>query len=938
MSSTRSHRAGRLGLAVIAAGSVIGLSPYGVLPQAAAAGSSVTKSKTVERIYLDNGKKKVVDKRTVHLTVDDTTNLRSLQQIQVSWSGAHVTGGVANDPNSDAALNEEYSFDLFECRGVDSTKVPKKDRISPDTCWTQFADERFVDSFSGVPAWQSDMFAPRNERAASVYAMRVKKQPKSCSNQLIGVAAQRWVPYVGADGKRYPGGPDGCAGLAPEATPENLSSLTLPSNETFGVTNTQGRGQALFDVFTAEDHASLGCSKSVPCSLVAVPIEGISCDAAGAKLPAKDRPQGADADDAKQECETAGTFKPGEQLSNIEASGSAAVDGALWWSASNWRNRISVPLTFAPADNICDVVGHQTPQDVYGTELMVQAMTQWAPHFCLNPKLFDLKHVQTPEPEARTLLNAGGIQAAITSDPPTAGFVKPVVQAPVAITGFGIAYDVDGEDGQPVGHLNLDARLLAKLLTESYPAQQIVKSAYPASADGTETLSNNPLNITQDPEFQALNPGIPTTTANAAATLLTVSNGSDLMQALTSYINSDAEARAFMDGQPDPWGMRVNPFYEGMTLPVSTWPVLDTFEPLDSYQLGLNDCLYADPVPYLPQVASPQASLFNISQDMQFAIAQSQTKCVLPSPNPGDLTGAKLVADGRQIPGHRFMLGTVSLGDAEREGLHLASLQANSPADSGSKFSGPAGRTFVAPTGTGMRAASRLLKPDAKTGAWPIPYTAIRSHAKAAAAYPGTMVVYADIPTTGLSASQARDYADFLRFAAHAGQQQGASQGDLPAGYLPMTAANGAGDLVRYTNCAANDVQSQSGKLPSLTGPACPSRGGGGGGGSSPPPSQGGTGTSPSGGSTGGSAPAPPPAPTTPTVTQPSNPEPAPVVATTAAALGITPMVSSGFAHAFGTMLILIVLIAAGTAAFVRALVPVRRRGRLDPATRPGIA
>jgi hypothetical protein len=919
------RRACRGALALLTASTVLGLVPAAMLSSATAApAGAVTKSKTVERIYVDNGKKQVIDKRTVHLTVNDTTNLRSLQQIQVNWSGAHVTDGVANDPNSDAALNEEYSFDLFECRGIDSTKVPKSKQLSPDTCWTQYADERYIAGYAGYPAWRADYYATPADRKAVVNALPVKKQPKSCANQLIGVETQHWLPYVGSNDKTYPGGPDGCAGLAPEATPDNLSSLTLPSNETFGVTGKNGSGQALFDVFTAEDHASLGCSQTVPCSLVAVPIEGISCDPDGSALPKNDRPDAADAADATKECETNGNFTPGEQLANVETSGAAAVDGSLWWSASNWRNRISIPLTFAQADNICDVVNKQVPQDIYGTELMVQAMTQWAPHFCLNPKLFDLKHVQTAEPEARTLLNSGGITAAITSDPPDGGFTKPVVQAPVAVTGFGIAFDVDGADGQPEAHVNLDARLLAKLLTESYPAQEIVKSAYPADADGTETLSNNPLNITQDPEFQALNPGIPASTANAAATLLTLNNGSDVMSALTTYINDDPAARAWLNGAPDPWGMRVNPNYQGITLPVNTWPVLDTFEPLDSYKLGLNDCLYADPVPYLPQVASPQASLFNIGQDMQFAIAQSQTTCVLPSPNPGDLSGAKLVADGRQVPGHRFMLGTVSLGDAAREGLHLASLESDSSISGTAKFTSAAGQTFVPPTDASMAAAAKLLVPDQKSATWPIPYPKIAT-SKGAAAYPGTMIVYADVPTTGLNAGEARDYADFLRFTAGTGQRSGPKPGELPAGYLPMTKANGLAPLIHYTQCAANDVANQAGKVPAVSGGAClpvtvaeP-------GGSSPGSTTTGGG-SPSSTSTGGSSGTTPPPPPSPTVvtTPPTSTTP-PDVALSAAPLGITPMVSAGFAHALATTLVLLLLIAGGTAAFVRAVIPWRR-------------
>jgi hypothetical protein len=877
-------------------------------------GKSASKSRSVDRVYIDGGRTKVQDKRTVHVTVSDTKDLRSLQQIKVSWSGAHVTDGVASDTNSDYAQNEEYSFDLFECRGVDSSKAPKGERLSPKTCWTQYADERFLDGYDSYPAWQSDAYAPAAARRSIVDAQNKSKQSSTCVSQLLGTETQRWLPFIGSNGRKYPGGPDGCAGQAPEASPDNLSSLALPSNETFGVTNAKGKGQASFDVFTAEDHASLGCSSTVPCSLVAVPIEGISCDPAGSKLPAKDRPDAPDRATATTNCETKGNFKPGELLGNVEQSGAAAVDGTLWWSASNWRNRLSFPLTFAPADNVCSLVSKQRQLDIYGSELMTQATTQWAPHFCLDRKLFNLKHVQTPEPEARNLLSSNNVHAALTSDAPTNGYSTPTVNAPVSVTGFGISFDIDDNKQQPVARLRLDPRLLAKLLTESYPAQTFVKSTYPATTAGLDTLSNNPINIGADPEFKALNPGIPAPEVDAAATLLALNTQSDVMYALTSYINADPEARAWLNGKPDPWGMRVNPNYQGMKLPVESWPLLDTYEPTDEYQPGKNDCLAADPVPYLPLVAAPTAALFSIAQDMEFAISQSQTTCSLPSPIPGSTAGAKLVANGRQSPGHRFMLGVVSLGDARRYNLRLASLETQSTSSGATKFSSAKGRTFVAPSDASLRTTADLLKPDKTTGTWPISYTRLRTRKAAALAYPGTLVVYASIPTSGLPADDATAYADLLDFTAGAGQVPGLAQGDLATGYLPLTAKNGLAGMMLYTKRAAVAVAQQAGARPSLTKIAKIVHTG------STESSSGGVSSSGSSASgSGGGGEGPPVA--LPTASAASNgpksapsPSVAPAPSTTSVALGHTGAVGAGFGRELFPAIGLLLLVAGGTA------------------------
>src|SRR5436305_2507848 len=125
------------------------------------------------------------------------------------------------------------------------------------------------------------------------------------------------------------------------------------------------------------------------------------------------------------------------------------------------------------------------------------------------------------------------------------------------------------------------------------------------------------MNITHDPEFQALNPQVaPSSSGNfGAATLLMLSSDSDVVHALTAYIDADREARAWLDGQPDPWGMVVNPNYKGIDLPVDTWPLLDTYEPRDIYT-DSNPCLQQNPVPYLPLVASPTTRLASISLNL----------------------------------------------------------------------------------------------------------------------------------------------------------------------------------------------------------------------------------------------------------------------------------------------------------------------------------
>lgn len=606
------------------------------------------------------------------------------------------------------------------------------------------------------------------------------------------------------------------------------------------MTGTNGTGSTEFDVLDATENAALGCSSTVACSLVAVPVMGINCDAEVSPAPTAAE---------LAQCEATGASQPGAVDSQPgENPYDLTVSGFLWWSPSNWQNRITVPLTFAPAPGDCPVVSSNNTVTVDGSELLVQATSQWVPYFCLgdDSETFTVDHDAMGDPQARDNLANGSVEAAFTSDAQPLGYGRPVVNAPVAVTGFTISFSIDGADGEPITTLELTPLLLAKLLTNSYPVL-LPGEANPA-------LDGNPLNITDDPEFEALNPGIPQdgTGYFDASELVSMSEGSDVIEALTSYINDDPAARAWLNGTSsgEPAvcnssgvyqagatdacpAMKVNPAYQGISLPVDQWPLLSTWEWPGNAQVQY--CLQEGPEPFDTMVAAPLGALEDVSQSMQFHDANSTTTCTPDAPDvPNSLT-----ATGTQAPGQYFMIGITPLADDDRYGLQAAELQTTSG-------------TFVAPSDASLEVATDLLQPDPTTGTWPIPYNNFETPA-GVSAYPGTLVVYAAVPTSGLSAADATDYAALLTFAAGPGQTPGSGVGQLPSGYLPLTAADGLGGLAAYTLAAAKDVAAQNGQVPPLT-PAAggsSSDGSGASGGSLGSGASGGSSSSGSGGSSG---------------------------------------------------------------------------------------
>ncbi len=99
----------RLVLLAILVGSTVGLiAQAGATAPATGGAGAFSKTETITREFLVNGAEQVVDTRTVTLKVSQTVNLRGRQEIKVSWSGAHPTGGIVAN----------QKFDRGPARGV----------------------------------------------------------------------------------------------------------------------------------------------------------------------------------------------------------------------------------------------------------------------------------------------------------------------------------------------------------------------------------------------------------------------------------------------------------------------------------------------------------------------------------------------------------------------------------------------------------------------------------------------------------------------------------------------------------------------------------------------------------------------------------------------------------------------------------------------------
>ncbi|NTW39467.1 MAG: hypothetical protein HGA44_06190, partial [Cellulomonadaceae bacterium] len=577
--------------------------------------------------------------------------------------------------------------------------------------------------------------------------------------------ASHLLPFRAANGTVYPS----CS----EATipPESAVDGALPAAELTAYTQTDGTGSVEFEVRTATENESLGCSDTVACSIVVIPIMGISCA------------------DTNAQCLKENSYAPGStnDSNDGQAGASGAVTGRYWWAASNWRNRFSVPVTFALPPDTCDVLDSRAPVQVNGSELLNQASLQWAPAYCLRSDRFKLRHNRMSESQALHLLETGDGVAAFVTDPATSSTAT-LGYAPTAVSGFAVGYAVDLPDNAgELATLRLTPRLLAKLLTQSYPA--LPNSGHPG-------IENNPINLLVDPEFTALNPGLSTITQEAAATILSLSIPSDVISAVTAYIAADDEAMAFMRGEKDPSGMVVNPAYKDQPLPVADWPLLDTW-----VKPSQDSCESQITTPYGNRLAAPVSSITKVAEAVLDAWPNVQTKCT-----GGSATiPLKVSRLDRQPFGTRFMLGIVSLGDAERYGLRTASLRT---AGTG------ASATFVAPSTTSMAAALSAASQTAPGAAFTIDRDALSP-----TAYPGTMIIHTAAKLTGLDTADAAHVSQLIEVATTEGQVLGSANGELPSGYLPITSTGSTAALYASAQVVAGAIARQSGPIVTTTTP-----------------------------------------------------------------------------------------------------------------------
>ncbi|MFE6486081.1 hypothetical protein ACFVGN_24550 [Streptomyces sp. NPDC057757] len=437
-------------------------------------------------------------------------------------------------------------------------------------------------------------------------------------------------------------------------------------------------------------------------------------------------------------------------------------------STTNWAQRIVFRLDFLPVDQFCPE--GQPERAVPGSELADDAVASWGPKLCSSTGSTFVYNRASEESARNEVMGASRETPAmgVTVDPVVQPGDGPgVVHAPVAVTGLAVAFFIEGPSGV-VRELRLTPRLVAKMLTHSYVRD------VPLAVPTPEQVKGNPDFYTSDPEFRELNPRFPELVDEPRSLMVPLLN-SDTTRVVWNWLQSDKEAREFLAGEADPWGMRVNSYFQDLSLAENG---------------SLTDFPKADPTTAVPGGFAPEGATYSITDLDPYTADLHDGAVKTRRGNNGrtiqwdvGATPPRLTNDA-PLPGRHAVMAIVDAASAVRYGLQTAALR-------------NADGTFVKPAADTFQAAVSAMR------TWPDHPDVLKADPARAEgqAYPLTAVAYA-AASVNQDAKDREAYADFIRFAAGPGQTPGLSAGQLPPGYAPLTAK-----LRAQAETAADDLE-----------------------------------------------------------------------------------------------------------------------------------
>ena len=710
------------------------------------------------------------------ITVNQTQNLTN-QAVSITWTGGAPT--IA----SPGRFGSQY-LQIMQCWGDDDGTVPGNPGPPPEQC----EQGAVAGTYGGLPGG----LYPSGFALSRVISRSDWANFSPTVGHLDTRTTNVWLPF------RAVGGTVVDVQTDPTFNPAVIGgnfwlnpyyNLITTNEIAAAATGSDGKGAELFQVLTGVESSGLGCGqrsqpvaggdKKIPkCWIVVVP-RGNPTD------------------------ENAGT--PFDVSADQFGVASSPV------SPLAWQHRIAIPIEFNPVDTPC-VLGADERR-LSGSELALPAVASWQPALCSGGSLPPYSYAPVSDGSARQQLvsgQAGAPGMVVVSKPISNNVINPanpVLYAPLSALGLVIGFNIERNPlpdapaaaqqiaGVRIADLNLTPRLVAKLLTQSYRQAVSIQEA-PAYS----WMTANPAHMGLDPDFRRFNPEfalLQVADGRTFSGLQLPEGNSDAAAQVWEWILADPEARAWLDGAPDEWGMQVNPVYSTVASVNATGiafgdPIPTSFPKGDPYcyQGPTRPGATAGSTIVPPPLCGTDWLPYKRSFDETAQVTRAASDGARIVDNPFAVSSADVWT--RELPqflGRRDMLALTDTASAAQFGLQMARLSraGDNATDRGFVAADAASLTAGIDT---MRAREQPMVLE------PVPT------ATAAGAYPLTAITYGAIAPLSLDATARSQYAAFIDYAVGAGQVPGLELGQLPRGYVPLPAnlasqASTVAELVR---------------------------------------------------------------------------------------------------------------------------------------------
>ncbi len=727
------------------------------------------------------------------VTVSQTQDITD-QGVTVSWTWTGANGQPAQTITNGTAVAGNF-LQLMECYGDSSSGPSPQDceygspGMLPANILNADIGSRTGDlcdlGSNGQPLPPSTSNPPDSQNGDTAVFGCDPEEPGNSNPSDVDPSSptEYFVPFVPVNEPS-----------SPAYTDSDLSSYFTQFNTNEvqeAVTNSDGSGQLQFETLTGTQAPGLGCGELESngqvrnCWLVIVPR---------------------------------GEYEPNGYEIN-PGGGESQVLYSSPLSASNWAMRIQVHLDYEAVPQFCPIGVQET--ETVGTQVVARAVQSW--QLALNTaakctRIFGYSAVPEATSTQQLASSTSGVGLAFTTIPigseaardgtPSVSLPQ-ILYAPVAVSAVGFGFNINEKTGYITTPIKLTPELLAKALTQVYKTDlpdydPAVSSAF----NGPSWSAPNPVNISEDPEFETLNPEVPPNpTPDALAPLLTEDH-SALNQQIWEWIQADPAASAWLNqGTVSATNnVAVDPDYEALQL--GTAPAIDEFpraytgvldlpNGVGDNESGTDQTQHSlDLLPYVNDYE--QAASDVLTANDPATIGSWDPTAV----SPAGTTGYWEKVGAEQI-GQIFMWGISDTGDLAADGL----IDAELCSDTGTNCVGPSTASLTAALDSATTDSTGLLEvnpADPGTGGYPL-----------------TQVTYAAV-ATDVSATDLNDYADLIDYAVTSGQTPGVAPGELPPGYLPLTASLKAQALTVVAELRA-DAGDSSGSSTSASVPSQPS-------------------------------------------------------------------------------------------------------------------